>query len=85
MATENVTFNPIDRGGEVESKHNWGQPLKIVMAIMDKRCPECNHSRSDDPRLDIGKENGKYFGGLCFNCGWRFSLGIDDEVPPCVS
>lgn len=85
MATENVTSNPIYRGGTYFSKRNWGQPLKIVMAIMDKRCPECGHSRSDVLRFDLGKENGKYFGGICFNCGWRFTLGIDDEVPPCVS
>ena len=74
---KNVTFAPIYRGGDITSKHNWGQPLKIVMATMDHRCPNCDTSTSDEIRLDIGKEKGKIFGGLCFKCGWRFSLGMD--------
>ena len=72
---ENVTSAPIYRGENITSKRTWGQPLKIVMAIIDYRCPECDHSTHDELRLDIGKENGRIFGGICRNCGWRFSLG----------
>ena len=69
--------------GLYNSKRTWGQPLKIVMAIIDYRCPECDHSTHDELRLDIGKENGRIFGGICRNCGWRFTMGgdwIDREV-----
>lgn len=59
--------------GDITSKRTWGQPLKIVMAIIDKRCPECDTSTNSELRLDLGKENGKIFGGLCFKCGFRFS------------
>jgi len=47
-------------------------PLQIVIAIMDRRCPRCGKSTRDDMGLELGYEHGKIFGGICFNCGWRF-------------
>lgn len=78
----NVTSASIYRGGDITSKRTWGEPLKIVMAIMDRRCPECNTSTRDELRLDIGRENGRIFGGLCFNCNWRFVIEeTPEEIP----
>lgn len=77
--TKKDVFAPIYRGGKFsskgqgneESKRNWGEPLKITIALIDKKCPECNYSNG----LSIGKEaNGRIFGGMCHRCGWTFGF-----------
>lgn len=50
----------------------WGMPPQIVAAINDKECPRCGRTTRDDLGLDLGMDNGEYFGGLCFHCGWSF-------------
>lgn len=50
---------------------SWGKPQQIVIAKLDRRCPRCGKSVKDDLGLDLGyEENGKFFGAICFNCGW---------------
>lgn len=65
-ARKNVDTAPLYRGRRLY------KPLTIVIAKMDKRCPGCGKSTRDDLGLDLGYDNGEIFGGLCFNCGWRF-------------
>lgn len=50
---------------------------QIVIAMVDWQCPKCGIIvRKDAQRilmgLDLGIENGKIYGGICFNCGWSF-------------
>jgi len=78
---ENDVFTPIYRGGMVfsagqgneESKRNWGEPLKIAIAMIDKTCPECDYSVKENG-LRLGYENGRVFGGMCYICGWTFGI-----------
>lgn len=77
--SENVTNVPIYRGNthsfkgkeNVILKRDWGEPLMILIATMDKVCPNCDFSTRDDMGLRLGYENGKIFGGRC-GCGWTF-------------
>jgi len=49
-------------------------PIQIIIAINDKCCPRCG-ARYYWPRgvhFDLGSKHGKYFGAVCFNCGWSF-------------
>lgn len=75
--SENVTREPIYRGNthsfkgkeHVVSKRDWGEPLMIVIAMVDKVCPVCDSSEDD---FRLGYENGEIFGGRCSKCGWTF-------------
>jgi len=53
-------------------KISWGQPALILECKEDKRCPRCGARVwwPEEVRFDIGYENRKFFGAICFNCGW---------------
>lgn len=48
------------------------EPLQITIAVIDKMCPNCGATTKDDLGLDLGYDNGKIYGALCFTCGWSF-------------
>lgn len=60
---ETALFQPITGGHE---RITWGKPAQIAQAKETGRCYRCNS------KLDIGKDKGVVFGGLCPVCGWSF-------------
>lgn len=80
---ENVTFYPMYKGGEFSSDYYYRlrfgkstpRPEDIVIAKTEKCCPRCGALPywPHVVHFDLGKKsNGKYFGALCYRCGWGF-------------
>ena len=60
---ETALFQPV-RGGH--SKITWGKPAQIAQTKETGRCYQCNS------RMDIGRDKGVVFGGICHVCNWTF-------------
>lgn len=62
-SAETPLFQPVKSGHE---RITWGKPAQIAQAKETGRCYRCNS------RMDIGRDKGVVFGGICHVCGFSF-------------